>query len=510
MGAGTVVISLSVFFCVQLGQGIMLNSYLFAKIKPNTTDPNQWFWLIADGVLFLYGAVWILAHMKGAAKKDIFGYIPPLPFFWSTYLALCLVPRISWLFAEAGTRIDCQSDNFSLPLDVLQSPVAVNLGSNTLLTILALFTTTMMVMLAVAGYGQHGFDLQGAGALDFDIAEAALSIIDGVEFLQGFFDVSDCQSGTAPVLSLSKNATLNAHIASSSQGPICVSGSSQAEHISQCYLEAIEGTLGSVIIALACLTFTLPVFALWQMRRRSDVQQMGAALKSTARRSASMGSKLDLSAPQGTPTLPRSTALSMKQSTLPRSISSSPLTPSDKENTLTMSHSSLTLDRLSTSLEMFSAEDYEREKEKLRALKRELKFFEITYILWDCFLINLAGFIVRVLIWTAYQQQISALITKNLLVVIFRSNTILTSYLIPWYRRKFGKKDDDVVFGLASNSVAVPSINIESPLSKESTWTGSSPRQTYLSAVNPLAQVTEKESSAGFPRSLTEEDLISS
>ena len=443
-------------------------------------------------VLLGCGVGWIFAHLKGAAKKDIFGFIPPLPLFWSTYLAFCLIPRTSWLFAVAGTRIDCQSHNFSVPHNAVQSPVAVNLGSNTLVTVLALFTTTMMVMLAIAAYGQHGFDLQGAGALDFDIAEATLSLIDGVEFLQAFFDVSDCQSGTPSV-------PLSASIAPSPQGPVCVSGSSQPEHISQCYLEAMKGTFGYVIIALACLTFTLPVFALWQMRRRSDVQQVDAGLKSKTRRSASMGSKLNLSSHHGTPTLPHSNAMSMKQSTLPQSTSSTQLMPRDKENTLRASSSSLTSDRLSTSLEMFSAEDYERERQNLRALKRELKFFEITYILWDCFLINLAGFIVRLFLWLNYQQQISALITKNILVVLFRCNTILTSYLIPWYLRTFKKEPSDSASGTAA--VSAPSIHVESPLSKESSRNGLSQRRAHEIAVNPLAQAIgmESRSSAGFP-----------
>ena len=423
MGVGTVVLSLSVFVVAQLIQGVVLDSYLFSKVREDGEDDSQWAWLVADGVLLLFGVSWIILHYNEAAKKDVFGIIPPLPLFWALYLLLCLIPRTSWLFAAAGTRIDCKFDNFSLPLDVLQSPVRLDLGANTLVAVLALFTTTMMVALATAGYGQHGY--RYAGALDIDMAEAALSLVDGVEFLQAFFDVSNCQSKMEPAQFRNESNNMNENFTmvtttTPAREIVCIPESNQAEHIAQCYLQAIEGTLGNLIIATACMCFALPVFALWQMRRRSDIQRLKKDLnrKRVHRRSSALGDATTMST-------------------------------SSQIDLGAGSQIMLTVPNLETSTdgrsELGSDESRraEKGKQQLKRWKLQLDVFQLIYLLWDCFLINMAGAVLRLYIWIQYKQHISALLTKNVLVVIFRLNALLSGYVQPHCKGRCASDVDD-------------------------------------------------------------------
>ena len=69
---------------------------------------------------------------------------------------------------------------------------------------------------------------------------------------------------------------------------------------------------------------------------------------------------------------------------------------------------------------------------------------EVVYMLFDLFFINIPGFALRMYIWLVLKQTITALITKNLMGIIFRLLLIYVKYIQPRLRKYLKKGDKRV------------------------------------------------------------------
>ena len=144
---------------------------------------------------------------------------------WGAFLYIVLVPRLSWLMADERTCLEFSNRTNS------------TFEQDWLLTGISAGPTLMLCCLAIAGYSQHGI-CSSRLIVDFDLAEIAFSLIDGVELLQTFFEIDqeDCDNN------------VSTHMVT----------------------KDLNGSLGNWAIAISMACFILPTFALWLLKRRSN------------------------------------------------------------------------------------------------------------------------------------------------------------------------------------------------------------------------------------------------
>eukprot|EP00117_Sycon_ciliatum_P014841 scpid46055/ scgid1422/ len=431
MGRYTSTVALIIFLVAQFIQGIILNNFL----RRETGNTDQWLWLIGDLALLLFWTLMIVKRGTTLVQLDMpFLPVPTMAATWGIYMAVVFIPRVAWLMTAAGTCLgqsqerNLQAENSTTVLEQQLSfglLTAIGWGANTLITTLAVGSTAMFLFLVMSGYGQHGLLKSSNAPLDFDMAEAAFCMMDGVEFLGAFFEVGDVgQCGN----------TLQ----------VCTLCNTTADHEETVYIDAIEGSFGAFIITLTVACFTLPFFALWQFKRRSAVLKANNVIKQDARKL----SRLHSSA--GTTSLQASFSSSepmMKKTSGSSSIdgeNGSEDDAYDPNQTLSAHY----IDLLS----------YKHDMETMNCMERELSILKITYIFWDMLVINLTGAIVRLVLWFKFNRPISALITKNILAVIFRSLNLFNDYFLPWYQTRYpripdAEEDTDDAGGSKSNSL---------------------------------------------------------
>eukprot|EP00117_Sycon_ciliatum_P038159 scpid47811/ scgid28408/ len=408
MGAYTAFIGFCAFLTLELAQGIVLTNFL----RIETRDINQWAWLIADGVLLLFWVLQLLRRNTELLTKDMpFIPVPSIAVAWLLYLLLVFAPRLSWTMDVAGTCLGYTAQGLNITTDEEKFSFGLisqfSWNSNTLITVLAVFSTSMLVCLVVAGYSQHGM-VASKRPLDIDMAEAAFCLIDGIEFLQVFFEVSSdkvCElrsmgQDTSPVFNAVSNSTEDTALLS--------------------YIQALEGRFGHVIIALTCVCFSLPFFALWQLKHRSAEIKVGEAMDKDA-------AKLKAIEEGPQPSIVVSNIeLDEPENGAPGEAS----TNGDNTDSTPHTISAYQLD--------YTA--HQGNKRTREYLEKELYIIKFAYIIWDLLVINTAGAAVRFILWFKYDRPISALITKNILSIIFRLLNLFLEYIRPLCYGKTGDK----------------------------------------------------------------------
>lgn len=395
---GLATVSTLLFLFMQFVQGLLLDVYLELYVCPAHSDLSQWYWVAVDGLL-LFGWMFYLvapsSKNKSPVKRKLCGVVPALAVGWAVYLAIVLLPRTVWVMEDAGR---CLGKAGALRSSSIQSTFSDRIGnfsllsqstwgSNAWVTITSAGTTSLIVLLAVTGHADHGLIKQKV-SLDFDLAEGAFAVIDGVEYWHAFFSAVEykckvqCKSSssssssatqtaghTSPssatptaraTITMAAGATANTTAASgcSSTNSIGIMAQPTEEQLD--YIRALDGRLGLMIILVASASFTLPFFALWEMQLKSEGKRIKA-----------------------NPNSPEALA--------DRGIC-------------------------------------KKMKGRVQAI----------YIFFDLLLVNAPGFGVRIYLWLEYKQAISALITKNVLGIVFRALQIWVKFIQPQFHR--GKK----------------------------------------------------------------------
>lgn len=400
------VVAFSVFLLLQFIQGVILNNYL----RRETNDLRQWWWLLVDLSLLLCWGLLILYRRSQVVTKDM--PVLPLPTMsaaWAVYLAIVFIPRVTWLMRAAGTCLGQShhtSNSTGIGLESKFSDVAefTQWEGNGMTTTFGIGTALMLVALAVAGYGQHGM-LSSASPLDFDMAEAVFCIMDGVDFLSIFWEddvISMCP--TSPQVC----NTTSEYLATKSPD----------ERVLDSYICALHGGFGAVVIAVAVFSFVFPFLALWQFKRRSAVLKGDDVIKSQEGRLSKLTSERRMS-------LSVCGAFDRSNSASDVAQDTNSLQVCDRRPCLSVYHMDFV--------------NYQRNMKTQEFMEKELEILAAVYVFWDLLMINLAGGIVRLILWFEYKRSISSLITKNALCVMFRSLNVANDYVIPWYKKRQGR-----------------------------------------------------------------------
>lgn len=400
MGYRTSTAAFVAFLLIELAQGVILTYFL----RRETGDLNMYLWLIADGILLILWLLLLLHRRKIHLSVDMpLVQIPTIAFAWLAYLCIVLIPRISWLMGMARNCLGYQAQDLTDLENEFTGGILnkFSWGPNTLVTVLAVGSTTLLVCLVVAGYGQHGL-LSAKNPLDFDMAEAAFCLIDGVEFLLAFFEVErydtcrESEAASNVTTSLNVNTTL----------------------MENSYITALNGSLGNIIIALTLTCFTLPFMALWLFKLRSNV----------------LKAEVELNDERG----------KLETAT---SVDAPVMVPAANDRT-NQNGVSQPQDYMASSSEFkLDMEVYKGNLTTTKRFQGAIFVIKLVYIMWDIFLINLPGAIVRILLWVKYGRPISALITKNILSVVFRSLNIFIDYLQPCYSSRMAEADHTAAKG---------------------------------------------------------------
>lgn len=399
MGRYTSLIAFIIFMVGQFIQGVILDTFL----EQETNDSRQWYWLIVDGGLLVFWSFLAMQRRTRLVSLDLpFVPIPTLAASWGLYLALLFIPRVLWIMVTAGTCLGQSASNGSdSSVGIEGHSVFKSVSSlaewegNSLTILLAIGTNFMLLVLALAGYGQHGL-LSTRSTLDFDMAEAAFSLIDGVEILSVFweedvilacpFPKGACWSNTSSDLPSSPTQQLDAYIC------------------------ALRGGFGGLVITIALCCFVLPFFALWRFKRHSTVLKAKDTIRETSRKLSQLS--LAEKAERETP-------------------SSGDIESGDDE--VGRKHGTK---QLSTyHLDMAALRSNVRTHERML---KEITVFRALYILWDLVLVNMAGAVLRFILWFQFDRAVSVLITKNVLAMIFRIMNIVNDLAVPWYKKKYG------------------------------------------------------------------------
>ena len=369
MGKKTSVAAFLLFLLLQLTQGVVLD-YLLRQAE-NTTA--IWFWLLADVVLLVFWLSYLLARGTQLVSYDMpFVPIPTISVAWTVYLCVVLVPRLAWVMDEERYCLGFNNHSQTGFETVISGGILndVTWGPNTLVTVLAVGSTSMLVCLVIAGYSQHGI-VSSRQALDFDMAEAAFSLIDGVEFLQTFFEVGQSDCGA-------RSSTHNTSVE--------VTGA-QNLTANERFMDNLNGTLGNCVIAISIACFVLPTFALWLLKRRSNELKASEKIDKDKRQIVQ-----DATANAGV----------------------------DAADAL-KAQSSTNIDMMMMEGNIQTIDTFQKEISVIRAI----------YVFWDVLCINLPGAVLRFVFWFVYGRPISALITKNVLSVLFRTFHIFNDYIRP-------------------------------------------------------------------------------
>ena len=333
--------------------------------------------------------------------------VPTMAVAWAIYLGIVFIPRVTWLMDSAGTCLGQTSGN-STNLTGFETQFAsleelAEWEGNALTTILAIGSTFMLLALAIAGYGQHGL-LKSGSSLDFDMAEAAFSLMDGIEFL-GVFWEDDVTERCAMPVDCSLSSAYRAENQTTSVATL------------ESYICHLNSTFGALILAVVVFCFVLPFLALWQFKRNSAVLKGEQMMKDTTKH---LKSVLD---------------------SLTSSI--------DLQKSLKKGQTSQGVVRDEQFLSAYHADfvAHRHNARTRRFMEKELNILKLVYVLWDMILINLAGAIIRFILWFRFNRTISALITKNVLAVMFRSLNLFNDYGAPFYHKHWGGKEDEVDAG---------------------------------------------------------------
>eukprot|EP00117_Sycon_ciliatum_P028223 scpid56870/ scgid22738/ len=441
MGEALATAFILIYIGFQFFQGAGLNVLLCTQ-----RDDSSLCWFIADGILLCVWVVWFARYRSKLAWTEI-GFVPLLAIAYTLYLAMCLVPRVSLLATppERGPSDTEDGINARKTCQAVANVILPMIGwtdrftSSSTVSVLAISLTIMLISLTMSGHAQHG--LSSKYSLKYNISSALFAVMDGISLLQIIFEAQPHTAFPAAPSSLSdsdqpRSAALVVNTSEEDFGSgvtspplidshtvvmICPNGniSNTTEEMSK-YRAALNGSFGTFILFIAMCNFCVPIFGLWQMKRESsklkaDENLNKAAWQKVLRQLTSTSLKPDETRePSG-----KSAKLGRNRSVFRR-------------GTVTMA---TWRKRGKTMLRRLAKKRAQQESKVYGKIQRDIQALSTLHSLWDFFILNLPGFIIRVLAWTVYEKDISVLIVKNMASIFFRFLSFALFTVQPWYRR---------------------------------------------------------------------------